>query len=188
VTRISAHPMVNGVRLGLTVAAATVLVAACSSSSKSGAASSATGAATTAAATSAAATSAAPTSAAAKAAGKVVIETHSGKLGTFLTDASGRTLYMFASDSATKSSCSAACDVFWPPLTTTSKATVSGAASAAKITTIAGPAGTKQVVYAGHPLYYFKEDTSAGATNGQGSDGFGAKWWVLNAAGKPITK
>lgn len=46
--------------------------------------------------------------------------------------------------------------------------------------------GSMQVTYGGHRLYYFREDTAAGQTNGQGVDEFGAKWWVLSAKGAPI--
>ncbi|MER7665828.1 hypothetical protein [Streptomyces sp. NPDC096193] len=46
--------------------------------------------------------------------------------------------------------------------------------------------GAEQVTYNGHPLYYYAGDTEAGQTNGQGLDQFGAKWYVLNAAGKQV--
>jgi hypothetical protein len=35
-------------------------------------------------------------------------------------------------------------------------------------------------------LYYFAGDTMPGQTTGQGSDGFGADWWVVTRAGKAI--
>ena len=47
--------------------------------------------------------------------------------------------------------------------------------------------GTEQVTYKGHPLYYFVADTSAGSTKGQGSDSFGAKWWLIAPSGSAIT-
>ena len=47
--------------------------------------------------------------------------------------------------------------------------------------------GTEQVTYKGHPLYYFVADTSAGSTKGQGSDAFGAKWWLVAPSGTAIT-
>jgi hypothetical protein len=46
--------------------------------------------------------------------------------------------------------------------------------------------GTNQVTYAGHPLYMYAGDKSAGDTTGQGSDNFGAKWWLLAPSGQPI--
>ena len=40
---------------------------------------------------------------------------------------------------------------------------------------------------AGHPLYTFAGDASPGATNGQGSEAFGARWDVLTPAGQEVT-
>ena len=42
------------------------------------------------------------------------------------------------------------------------------------------------MTYKGHPLYYFAGDPSAGTTTGQGSDSFGAKWWLVSPAGVAI--
>jgi hypothetical protein len=47
--------------------------------------------------------------------------------------------------------------------------------------------GTEEVTYKGHPLYYFIADTSAGSTKGQGSNNFGAKWWLVAPSGAAIT-
>ena len=48
--------------------------------------------------------------------------------------------------------------------------------------------GTKQVTYAGHPLYRFVLDTKPGQTNGEGRQDFGAGWDALSPAGKKIEK
>ena len=65
-------------------------------------------------------------------------------------------------------------------------ATASGGASASLLGTTTRADGTTQITYAGHPLYYFAKDTSAGMTAGQGVTAFGAKWWLVTPAGKPI--
>ena len=44
------------------------------------------------------------------------------------------------------------------------------------------------MTYDGHPLYYFAPDTSKGSLTGQGSDSFGAKWWLVAPSGTAITK
>ena len=46
--------------------------------------------------------------------------------------------------------------------------------------------GSREVTYAGHPLYYYAGDSAPGQTNGQGSDSFGSPWWVVSPAGKAI--
>jgi predicted lipoprotein with Yx(FWY)xxD motif len=117
----------------------------------------------------------------------VVVETHTGPLGTYLTDGSGRTLYMFASDTSTKSTCSGPCLTYWPALTVSGAPTTASGASAGKVGTITGTGGTKQVTYDGHPLYYYSGDSAAGDTNGQGSTNFGARWWLLTPSGQPLT-
>jgi predicted lipoprotein with Yx(FWY)xxD motif len=152
------------------VAAAAVLVAACGSSGQPAARSAGQ----------------AGNATKAGAAGTATITTRSGPLGTYLTDGSGRTLYMFASDSATKSTCNNACTRFWPPMTASSTPAETGGAHG-KLAMITRSDGTHQVVYDSHPLYYFSQDSAAGDTTGQGSDNFGAKWWVLMPAGDPIT-
>jgi hypothetical protein len=61
-----------------------------------------------------------------------------------------------------------------------------GRVSAADLGTITRSDGAKQVTYNGHPLYYFAGDPKAGSTTGQGSDSFGAKWWLVSPAGAAI--
>ena len=52
--------------------------------------------------------------------------------------------------------------------------------------TIRRPDGTRQVSYAGHPLYLFSGDTGRGQTNGEGLHDFGAGWYALTPSGKKI--
>ena len=122
------------------------------------------------------------------ASGALTVGSASGAAGTFLTGAGGRALYLWMGDTGAKSACSGACANAWPPLTTASAPTVSGSAVAAKLGIINRSDGTKQVTYAGHPLYYFAGDSAAGVTGGQGSNGFGAKWWLVSPAGAAITQ
>src|SRR5207253_10800819 len=67
------------------------------------------------------------------------------------------------------------------------KLTAAGGAKASDLGTITRSDGTKQVTYDGHPLYYFVGDSAAGQANGQGSDNFGAKWWLVASSGAKIT-
>ena len=116
-----------------------------------------------------------------------VIESHAGSAGSFLTNGSGRALYLWAADSMNKSTCSGACAGAWPPVTTTGKVTAADGAKTADLGTITRSDGSKQVTYNGQPLYYFAGDSGPGQTNGQGSDNFGAKWWLVAPAGTKIT-
>ncbi|MGN6170114.1 MAG: COG4315 family predicted lipoprotein [Solirubrobacteraceae bacterium] len=157
--------------LGVGVA---LVVAACGSSSSSHHSS-----------THAASTTPASTNASAK---TVMVKTAHSSLGTILIGPSGKALYLFALDKNGKSACSGACAKIWPPLTTTGKPGVSGAAMSADVGTVTRSDGTKQVTYKGHPLYYYAADTGPGTTRGQGINNFGAKWWVVAPSGAAITK
>ena len=168
------------IRLGAGLAVAlgvALLTAACSSSGSSS--SSAASPATPAAGSTG--------SAAAAAGSGLVITTKSGSAGAFLTDGSGRAVYLWMKDGTGSSACSGACAGAWPPVTTTGAVTASGGANMADLSTITTSGGGKQVVYDGHPLYYFSGDSGPGQVNGQGSDGFGAKWWLVDPAGTSIT-
>jgi predicted lipoprotein with Yx(FWY)xxD motif len=158
------------------VLAVALIAAGCGSSSTS----------TSTASSAPAASSASSTASNAAASGAVVKVTHGAK-GVYLTDGSGRALYLWAADPNGRSTCSGACAQAWPPLTTKGAPTGSGGIASAKLTTITRSNGAKQVVYNGHPLYYFAGDTGPGTTSGQGSNSFGAKWWLVTPAGAAVT-
>jgi predicted lipoprotein with Yx(FWY)xxD motif len=98
----------------------------------------------------------------------------------FLSDGGGRSLYVFASDTvgtstaAPVSACQTApCATAWPVFTlapTLAPSTLLGS----DFTTLTWTDGTtKQIVYKGHPLYYFKGDAAApGAVAGRAIAGW----------------
>jgi hypothetical protein len=65
--------------------------------------------------------------------------------------------------------------------------TASGGVNMSDLGTITRSDGSKQVTYMGHPLYYFVADARAGMIRGQGSNSFGAKWWLVAPSGSAIT-
>jgi len=117
----------------------------------------------------------------------VSIMTKNGPNGTYLTDGSGKTLYVFASDTGNSSTCSGACAAAWPPLTVSGSAKAGSGVMGGDLGTTKRSDGKTQVTYAGHPLYYYAGDSSAGQMNGQGINQFGGVWWVVDANGKAIT-
>lgn len=114
-----------------------------------------------------------------------VVATRDTALGQILVDGQGRTLYLFAKDTGTASTCDGSCASYWPPVPV-SGVPHAAAAAAAKLGAITRPGGTQQLTYAGHPLYYFVKDRKAGQTTGQALDQFGAKWYALDAAGTAV--
>jgi predicted lipoprotein with Yx(FWY)xxD motif len=123
----------------------------------------------------------------ASSASSVTVKTQNGPLGSVLADGSGRALYLFAADTGSTSTCFGACAAAWPPLTANGSVSATGDAASSDVATITRSDGTKQVTYAGHPLYYFAGDSGAGQTNGQGINGFGARWWLVAPSGQKIT-
>lgn len=93
------------------------------------------------------------------------LETHSGPDGKFMTDEDGRTVYIFSKDTSTTSTCSGNCAKEWPPYVEDGS----------------------QVVFKGHPLYFFANDTSAGDMNGQGLNDFGGLWTVVAPDGTAVS-
>jgi predicted lipoprotein with Yx(FWY)xxD motif len=160
------------IRVGGPLAAAAVLAAACSSGGSSGSPASP--------ASSAPSTSGGGMSA-------MTVDVHSSNGKSFLTDGAGRSLYLWVPDSSTMSTCSGACATAWPPLTAKGTPTGGAGVTASDLGTISRSDGSKQVTYAGHPLYYFAGDKAAGQTNGEGSDGFGAPWYLVAPSGQQIT-
>jgi predicted lipoprotein with Yx(FWY)xxD motif len=119
--------------------------------------------------------------------GAITISTMKGTGGTYLAGASGRAVYLWDADTGDMSNCSGACAKAWPPVTTSTTPAASGGVQASDLGTITRSDGVKQVTYNGHPLYYFAGDTHSGQVTGQGSDSFGAKWWLVNQSGSAIT-
>lgn len=107
-------------------------------------------------------------------------------LGTVLVDSEGFTVYEFARDKGTTSSCYGECEKGWPPVTTKGAPTAGEGAMSSQLGTTKRKDGTLQVTYAGHPLYTFIEDKSPGEATGNGSVAFGGKWSVLDEAGSAV--
>jgi predicted lipoprotein with Yx(FWY)xxD motif len=115
-----------------------------------------------------------------------VVATRNTSLGQILVDTQGRALYLFAKDTGPASTCTGSCASYWPPVPVSGVPHAAGGASAASVGVIAASDGNRQLSYAGHPLYYFVGDSTAGQTRGQGLNQFGAKWFVLNSAGTAV--
>ena len=89
---------------------------------------------------------------------------HSGPNGKYVTDSAGRTLYIFSKDTSSTSMCTGACTKEWP----------------------AYSQNGQQVVFHGHPVYYFEGDSSAGDMGGQGLDDFGGLWTMVQPNGSAV--
>ena len=104
-------------------------------------------------------------------------------LGQVIVDAEGMTLYMFDKDTEGISACYDDCAVAWPPLLAEGEPAVGEGLDESLVTTVPRDDGTMQVKYGDWPLYYWKDDKTAGDVLGQA---VGEVWWVVGADGQPI--
>jgi predicted lipoprotein with Yx(FWY)xxD motif len=108
---------------------------------------------------------------------------HKTTVGSVLADGRGRTLYLFDADRSAKSSCYAQCAAAWPPYLATGAPLARSGARQALLKTTKRKDGKLQVVYAGHPLYFFSGDKGAGTAKGQSLSAFGGTGAAVTARG-----
>jgi predicted lipoprotein with Yx(FWY)xxD motif len=125
-----------------------------------------------------------PQTSGSSAAGTVAVG-QSSELGSFLTDAGGRTLYVFLKDTGATSACVDKCAQNWPALVVTGAPAAPAGIDAGLLGTMQRADGAMQVTFDGHPLYYYAKDQKPGDTNGQG---VGDVWYVIGPDGKIVDK
>jgi predicted lipoprotein with Yx(FWY)xxD motif len=167
-------PRLPAAALALTAVA--LIAAGCGSSSSSSSSS-----------TSSSQPSKAPVAAGASSGGGMTLTGASNpELGTIIVDSEGLTVYAFAKDQGTTSSCYGACAEAWPPVLTKGSPASGEGAMSSQLGTTKRKDGTVQVTYAGHPLYTFVEDSKPGEANGNGATAFGAEWNALEESGSLV--
>jgi predicted lipoprotein with Yx(FWY)xxD motif len=137
----------------------------------------------TTAASSATTAASSATTAAATGSGSSVALASVGSFGQVLVDAKGMSLYMYANDTSGTSTCVSQCATNWPPAMAAATPTAGAGLDSSKLSTVSRGEGTKQLVYAGHPLYTYAADAAPGQASGQG---VGGVWFLLNAAGEQV--
>ncbi|MBN9608181.1 MAG: hypothetical protein J0I11_02535 [Actinobacteria bacterium] len=116
----------------------------------------------------------------------ITLQTAKAPFGTYLTDGSGRALYMWDADRTGAPTCYGDCAATWPPVTVSGDATAGPGVQGSLISQVKRTDGVEQVTYGGWPLYYYQPDARPGELSGQGNTGFGAVWWVVGPDGKPL--
>ena len=120
------------------------------------------------------------------ASGAPTVAVAGSSVGQILVDGSGRTLYLFEADMPASSSCYGACIGVWPAVVSAGQPAVGPGINAALVATTKRKDGSLEVVYNGHPLYYFTGDKKAGDVSGQGLNSFGAAWYVVSPGGTKV--
>ena len=125
-------------------------------------------------------TSAPAASGAAASSGAMVNVGQDTKLGSFLVDSKGMTLYLYTKDTPNTSNCYGGCATYWPPLLTTGAPAAGSGVTASMLGTTKRTDGTTQVTYNGWPLYYYIGDKAAGDTTGENVQNV---WFVITPDG-----
>lgn len=103
--------------------------------------------------------------------------TENAEQGVILTDAAGRSLYLYTGDEPNVSNCAGGCALAWPPLITVGDPAAGEGVSATRIGTTTREDGSKQVTFDGSPLYYYAADEKPGDAMGQNR---GEVWFVIS--------
>lgn len=117
------------------------------------------------------------------AAGAMVAVGKDAKLGDFLVDDKGMSLYLYTKDTPNTTVCYDKCATAWPPLLTTGNPVGGTGVDAAKLGTTKRKEGTLQVTYNGWPLYYYAKDKKPGDVVGQD---VGSVWYLVTPSGEQV--
>lgn len=98
------------------------------------------------------------------------------KVGNYLTDGNGMTLYYFKNNAKDKNSCAGPCLEKWP-IFYGEKVKAPAGSDAKDFGEFTRTDGKKQTTFKGWPLYYFAGDKAAGDTSGQAMKDV---WFTVN--------
>jgi len=107
----------------------------------------------------------------------------SSSFGRILFDGRGFVLYGFTKDPKGKSVCSGACATSWPPYVLKGRLLAGKGITKSLLGTTRRADGTRQVTYAGRPLYHYVGDRRPGQILCQNVREFGGLWLVLRSRG-----
>ncbi|HSK49048.1 MAG TPA: hypothetical protein VK889_00990 [Solirubrobacterales bacterium] len=107
----------------------------------------------------------------------------SSDYGRVIADGKGEAFYLFDKETGTKPRCYGACAAVWPPVLTKGKPVAGSGAKQSLLGTAKRGNGKLQVTYAGHPLYYYVDDTP-GTILCHDVPEFGGLWLVVKPNGQ----
>lgn len=101
------------------------------------------------------------------------------KVGDYLADGKGMTLYYYTKDEPGVSTCTAGCLQAWPAFYgDVNHLNLPAGFNKADFSTLKrDDTGKPQITYKGYPLYYYVPDQQKGEVNGQG---VGGVWYIVN--------
>jgi predicted lipoprotein with Yx(FWY)xxD motif len=117
---------------------------------------------------------------------RTTVTVKASSFGRILFDGRGYALYGFTRDPRGKSLCSGACARAWPPFVVKSSPRAGSGVAGARLGTTRRADGSRQVTYAGRPLYYYVGDRKPGQILCQNVTEFGGVWRVVRASGRLV--
>ena len=126
-----------------------------------------------------------PTAAAPAAATGTTVKIVRSQFGRILADARGQALYRFSREASGASRCHGACAKAWPPVLAKGRPMAGRGARAGLIGTTRRRDGTRQLTYAGRPVYYYVAD-SPGRVLCHDVTEYGGVWRVIRSDGSVV--
>ncbi len=117
--------------------------------------------------------------------GTATLTVASSQFGRIIFDGRHRALYAFTRDSRGQSRCQGDCAAKWPPYVVRGRVQAGAGVQASLLSTIRRPDGTRQVAYAGRPLYHYIGDPPGKVLCGNVSE-FGGLWLVIAPSGRLV--
>jgi predicted lipoprotein with Yx(FWY)xxD motif len=117
---------------------------------------------------------------------RVTVALGKSTYGPVLFDGQGYVLYAFTRDRPGRSTCSGECAKAWPPYILRGAQRAGAGAKGSLISTTRRADGSRQVTYAGRPLYYYVGDRKPGQILCQNVLEFGGLWLVVRGSGTPV--
>ena len=112
-----------------------------------------------------------------------VITLRDSEFGTMLFDSKKQAIYVFERDPAGRTVCYGECAKAWPPVLTEGAPVAGKGVRGSLLGTIERRDGTRQVTYAGKPLYLYAHE-GPGEVRCHNVDLNGGLWWVVGPDGK----
>jgi predicted lipoprotein with Yx(FWY)xxD motif len=111
------------------------------------------------------------------------IVARSYRFGRMLFDSRRQAIYIFQRDSRNRTACYGNCARAWPPVLTRGSPRAGNGTRASLLGTIRRRDGTRQVTYAGKPLYHYVNE-GPGQVLCHNVNLNGGFWWVIGPDGK----
>lgn len=106
--------------------------------------------------------------------------------GRIVFDADGRALYAFTRDPKGRSACYGACAAAWPPYVVRGRLSAPAGVARSLLGTTLRRDGSRQLTFAGRPLYFYVGDTGPGVVRCQNVREFGGLWLVARPDGRLV--